>query len=124
MRQQEIFERLAAMRQAIDSETKEPMSDRDNALLWDVAKALNFNDDQAAILAGDVDVTDSQLTPQPTDFDKGFGIGGLGRHVENIPMPSRGALEREERLARTDVVCRRCGKSNHGQGTKPKHTAP
>lgn len=46
------------------------------------------------------------------DFDKGFGIGGLGRHVEPITVPTIKAIEKMERIEREMEVCRQCGASN------------
>ena len=46
------------------------------------------------------------------DFDRGFGIGGLGRFEEEPFVPSVQAMRRQaERESRT-TICRRCGESS------------
>lgn len=46
------------------------------------------------------------------DFDGGFGIGGLGRHVEKPIIPSVEAIERVERMEQRATYCKRCGQSD------------
>lgn len=46
------------------------------------------------------------------DFDKGFGIGGLGRHVEAPVIPTIAQMKRLERLEAQAHSCRRCGESD------------
>lgn len=50
------------------------------------------------------------------DFDRGFGIGGLGRHQEPPTIPTAEQIERIERLEQDDVICRRCGASMNFDG--------
>jgi hypothetical protein len=54
-------------------------------------------------------------TPQPEqesahDFDRGFGIGGLGRHVEDPIVPTVAQMERLEQVQSRYVKCD-CGHS-------------
>lgn len=46
------------------------------------------------------------------DFDRGFGIGGLGRYVEDPIIPSLAAMERAERMEAQARYCSRCGESD------------
>ena len=46
------------------------------------------------------------------DFDRGFGIGGLGRHVEQPIVPSIAAIERVEKMEARATYCRHCGQSD------------
>ena len=61
-------------------------------------------------------VSQSQASPQPDisggDFDRGFGIGGLGRYQEDPIIPSVTAIERVERMEARARTCRRCGQSD------------
>jgi hypothetical protein len=121
MEKQEIFERLHQMRQTIISDSEAPMSASDNALLYDVALTLGLDERHAQILAGDIESDDSrdiarQPEPKTIDFDRGFGVGGLTRHVEDPVIPSEAVMQRIERLEETDVVCRRCGASMNFDG--------
>lgn len=59
--------------------------------------------------------------PQPAkqrgyDFDRGFGIGGLGRYEETPFIPTIRQIEQLEHLEATDTVCRRCGGSENFDG--------
>lgn len=46
-----------------------------------------------------------------SDFDRGFGIGGLGRYEETPAIPSIAAMKRVERMEVGLTYCRRCGQS-------------
>lgn len=46
------------------------------------------------------------------DFDKGFGIGGLGRHEELPTIPSAKAIERLEKALDEAQRCGRCGQTD------------
>ena len=53
----------------------------------------------------------------PHDFSSsGLGIGGLGNYDEPAIIPSVKAIEREQYLFDTDVVCRKCGASKNFDG--------
>jgi len=108
----EIFAKLLSLRENIIEGTGEPMLGSDNALLYDVAKALGLSEYQAQILAGDKPVTAPVTEPAV------FGIGGIGVFSENeMPIiPSVAAIERMEKLEKTDVICRRCGASQNFDG--------
>lgn len=45
------------------------------------------------------------------DFDRGFGIGGLGRHEETPAIPTIEQLERMKQAQRRARRCRRCGQT-------------
>lgn len=47
-----------------------------------------------------------------SDFDRGFGIGGLGRHVEEPFIPSVAQMAKLERMEARATHCRRCGESD------------
>ena len=101
MKAEEIFEKLLAMRQKIEHDTEEPMLDTDNALLYDVAKALGLSEAQAEILAGDAgqDANNYSQKPAEATYDfshSGLGIGGLSRHdlsAEAAELMARGEME-------------------------------
>ena len=57
---------------------------------------------------------ESQATTH--DFDRGFGIGGLGRYVEDPIIPTARGIGRMERMEATDTICRRCGTSKNFDG--------
>ena len=50
------------------------------------------------------------------DFDRGFGIGGLGHYEEPPVIPTVAQIERLERLEARSTVCRRCGQSDAFDG--------
>lgn len=112
MEPQEIFTRLNKMRNRIETDTEEPLLDSDNALLYDVAKALGLTDGQAATLAGDNESSPQPSRGEPRDFDSGLGIGGLGRHQEKPIIPTVAQMERMEKLEAQATTCRRCGQSD------------
>ena len=60
----------------------------------------------------------ASIAPKMTvhDFDRGFGIGGLGLHEEPPVIPTEAALRRVERLEATDTICQRCGASRNFDG--------
>jgi len=66
--------------------------------------------------ARDVPASVKGSAESPLDFDRGFGIGGLGRFEETPIIPSVQAIEREQRMMDTDVVCRKCGASMNFDG--------
>lgn len=45
------------------------------------------------------------------DFDSGLGIGGLGRHVEQPPMPSARVIEYHIQRQARAMRCTRCGET-------------
>lgn len=49
---------------------------------------------------------------EPTDFDGGLGIGGLGRHEEKPVAPTASQVGRMEKLAAKAKTCRRCGQTD------------
>ncbi len=55
----------------------------------------------------------ASITPKEVahDFDKGFGIGGLGRHVETPVVPTIAQMKRMEEIEAQDS-CRSCGGSD------------
>lgn len=57
-------------------------------------------------------------TATSADYHGIMGLGGIGAYTENeIPIiPNEAALERIERMERTDIVCRRCGASQNFDG--------
>ena len=46
------------------------------------------------------------------DFDGGFGIGGLGRYVEEPIIPTVEQMNRQEALERRARRCRKCGQTD------------
>lgn len=52
------------------------------------------------------------LTPVPMDFDQGFGIGGLGRFVEDPIIPTIAQMKKLEQLEAQATYCRMCGESD------------
>lgn len=72
----------------------------------------------AVVQPSDTQLIDTQSARQstPADFDRGFGIGGLGRYEEPPVIPSDRAIERMLKLTDTDVICRRCGASMNFDG--------
>ena len=57
----------------------------------------------------------SKQTTRP-DFDKGFGIGGLGRYVEDPIIPTVAQIERHEKMEAQATFCSRCGESDAFDG--------
>lgn len=51
-----------------------------------------------------------------TDSDSGLGIGGINNDQAAPIIPTQAAIERIEKMRRTDVVCRRCGASQNFDG--------
>ena len=47
-----------------------------------------------------------------SDFDKGFGVGGLANYDELSIIPSIAAMKRLEQIEAAMQVCRRCGESD------------
>ena len=45
-------------------------------------------------------------------FDRGFGIGGLGRHVEDPIIPTVEQMKRVEAAEAKMRICKRCGASD------------
>ena len=45
------------------------------------------------------------MSNEPHDFDKGFGIGGLGRHVEPPVIPIEAQLSRQAARECNYVLC-------------------
>jgi hypothetical protein len=46
------------------------------------------------------------------DFDSGLGIGGLGRHIEEKPVPTVEQVKRLEQMEARATYCRKCGQSD------------
>jgi len=46
------------------------------------------------------------------DFDKGFGIGGLGRFQETSTIPTPEQMKRIEKMMARATTCRRCGQND------------
>ena len=57
-------------------------------------------------------VTQPAAQDNPYDFDRGFGIGGLGRHVEPTTVPTVAQMARLEKMEARARYCRRCGQSD------------
>lgn len=53
---------------------------------------------------------------EPHDTDSGLGIGGINRDQSMPMIPSARAIERAQRMAATDTVCKRCGASKNFDG--------
>ena len=51
-----------------------------------------------------------------SDYDKGFGNGGLGKYVEAQIIPSAKSIGKMQKLTDTDVICRVCGASKNFDG--------
>lgn len=113
MKSSEIFTKLSELRTKIERDTEEPMQGSDNALLYDVAKVLGLSEEQAAMLAGDTDTSQSEGVH---DFDTGLGIGGLSRHRENLVIPTVAQMERVEERIKRATTCRRCGQDDEFDG--------
>lgn len=54
-------------------------------------------------------VNESAVNEAVSDLDSGLGIGGLARHVEEMPVPSLAAMKRVEKLESEATTCRKCG---------------
>jgi len=50
-----------------------------------------------------------EQAPEAHDFDKGFGIGGLGRFEETPYIPTVEQMEREDARVAKLQRCRKCG---------------
>lgn len=50
------------------------------------------------------------------DTDSGLGIGGINRDQSMPVIPSIAALERIEKMTKTDIVCKKCGASQNFGG--------
>lgn len=54
-----------------------------------------------------------QQAASSQDFDQGFGIGGLGRHIEDPYIPTVAQMEREDARRASAKACKRCGQSEY-----------
>ncbi|MFH1634308.1 MAG: hypothetical protein ABIG63_09920 [Chloroflexota bacterium] len=59
-----------------------------------------------------------QITEEnPHDFSaSGLGIGGLGSHVEQLPIPTVAQIARLEQIEQQVKYCRRCGDNDGPYG--------
>ena len=57
-----------------------------------------------------------QPTNSTSDFDRGFGIGGLGRHQEDPMIPTVAQMEKMDRMRARATRCRRCGQTDMFHG--------
>ena len=55
---------------------------------------------------------DEKQRAESHDFDQGFGIGGLGRYVEDPVIPTIAQVKRLEQLEAQATYCRICGESD------------
>jgi hypothetical protein len=57
-------------------------------------------------------VSEEPARDDASDFDQGFGIGGLGRHIEAPIIPTVEAIARVEEMEQRAQTCRKCGQND------------